>query len=203
MLTQSSFSPGNSIVSALAGLLYKRAQLQATLSEASVESNQARARKLRTYREAAGMCQTELRSMFLQQSLPATGQWLVHTENNGRPHCFGMDCHDADIVFFIDKNSFTLTRQIANSVFLTCDDRKTVVLFEVNSTKPAAVMSEALLDLLSGSGEALDDAFGLDVTVPPLLDADEDDAVVCVEAKLSFAMQQEVAAEVKVVSRRR
>lgn len=107
----------------------------------------------RVYRDVASDCGVHLVPCW-ELPEPGAGQWLVHVENGGRAHCFGVRAQAVDeFEVYFDGNVVSMSWLQLQGLLNGAVDRKTAVFFQVY-TAPAAVIAKeymaSLLDLTAG-----------------------------------------------------
>ena len=164
----------------------------------------------RSYRECQSLCGVTL-SPLLDPSQMCTGQWLLHCELLGRPHCVGARIGVDGTCSIYDAGSIYTTRlDELRDMVESSIDAKLIVIFRIGSDAQSLQMSEnvakTLLDLHAGSSRIFecdlgdlidDDDSGSAVSEQA---ASEDEAVVSVDVHLHSLLEREVRAAVNAVS---
>ena len=107
---------------------------------------------VRVYRTVATVCGVRLEPQLdIELSV---GQWLVHSEHDGLPHCTGLVVHadgETSTLYEGGKSVKLQTSAVADMV-VQAADKKTMVMFQVFTTGMAQVPKfEALLDMEAGA----------------------------------------------------
>ncbi|CAK9064522.1 Uncharacterized protein SCF082_LOCUS33199 [Durusdinium trenchii] len=141
-----------------------------------------RERNCRTYSQCSQMFDCKLLPVLMAEKL-SLGKWVLHIENNGLPHCVGLEVQDDDKVLLWDVDGcFQLsmsdfTRAMAEGV-----DRATSVIYALNPDENMTALGlaltnedvEQLLDLAAGTTIEKDEEEPDQCDTFVLRDADDD-----------------------------
>lgn len=116
---------GNCIPAAIAALLSKQDMVEEAL-EANSENP-----KLRSYAECELLCQVKLIPHLSFQELKQ-GNFLLHSEAGGKPHCVGLHLYDGDLCIVYDASCvFKLSRASLEDAINSGTDSSTCVFFRL------------------------------------------------------------------------
>ena len=150
---------GNCIPTAI-GIATGRLEEVASLLADDTQSNKAAcAEKVRSYRQ----CARELRvTIAASKGFPmSTGTRLLHSENEGQPHCVCIIIDDDYLRLYDEDGVFTVPVETAARVIGSAVDSGTIVSFSITGgdAPPATLMADApaediFLDLLAGGNDS-------------------------------------------------
>ena len=114
--------------------------------------------RTRAYRDVAADFGVRLEPALSMDDL-RPGCWLVHSDNQGMPHCVGLDFQSSDVCILHWKGKQSeMTARALRGLLVSAIDQKTFVFFYVclSNDDPGhvAVHLTPLLDLLTGTGAA-------------------------------------------------
>ena len=89
------------------------------------------------------------------------GKWLIHAEDNGRPHCIGLDyTSKQDLVLHDSGQSFPTTFYEFAAILEKSIDKKTVVFFQAKQDGVESISTtentQVFVDMEAGGGEVFD-----------------------------------------------
>ena len=169
---------GNCIPLAYAALHNKVDEVVAKVTEGDNAS--ASAPTFRTYRDVQAMLGLQLAPCLTIEDL-IPGKWLIHAEDNGRPHCIGLDYTSKQNLVLHDSGKSFPTNFIDFAAILEKSiDKKTVVFFQVKQDGVESISTtentQVLVDMEAGGGEVFDmDVMGYLKDNPDACPIDEDD----------------------------
>ena len=145
--------PGNCALAAIARATAKVRAIAAKASASNKDNRDAMERKVRTYRQAATMCDVHLLPVRMPEEELTKGWFLVHSENKGTPHCVALYVGEGGNYTVIDGDvKCTLERAAWARAWDAAIDRKYLVLFQVTDVLVDGNSPEnLLLDLEAGA----------------------------------------------------
>lgn len=168
------------------------------------------AAKARSYRECQSLCSVMLSPIFCVSSL-SPGQWLLHSELLGRPHCIGVRVGvDGNCMLYDSCFTYSMSLQALHEIVQSSIDAQLIVAFRVEQAEAPLSQTDGtastLLDLRAGSGgifecdicDLIEDDLSDGTASEP--DTPEDEAAVFVDARLHECLAKEVRAAVAAVS---
>jgi len=210
--------PGSCIPSALWCLAGDTQQIRDRLSDMSHPDNVvAQRRRCRSYRTVCSLTGRQL-TPDLGLCLEEPGDYLLHAEGNGDPHCIAARVPESrtpiqvftrNMVYSVDANTF-------KACFASAIDRWSVVTFRVGGhlhpDDSGLGIRAGLLDLVAGSNDECDFVFDAEPCMDtesesdgaevPTSAAAEEEAVVHVGNTILRSMENEVALALERAQRR-
>ncbi|CAK9107125.1 Uncharacterized protein SCF082_LOCUS49879, partial [Durusdinium trenchii] len=151
--------PGNCIPHALASLGAITEEKVSLLTEACPDNAYMQQRGCRTYLQCSNMFHCSFSSVLRAQSFDFRGNFLLHSENGGSPHCVAVKQDEEDKLIVFDTDGvFHLAVADFETALLGGVDAATCVIFKLQDGKKDTDVGmsdfENLLDLAAGSSES-------------------------------------------------
>ena len=151
--------PGNCIPHALASLGAITEEKVSLLTEACPDNAYMQQRGCRTYLQCSNMFHCSFSPVLCTQSFDFRGNFLLHSENGGSPHCVAVKQDEEDKLIVFDTDGvFHLAVADFETALLGGVDAATCVIFKLQDGKKDTDVGmsdfENLLDLAAGSSES-------------------------------------------------
>ena len=151
--------PGNCIPHALASLGAITEEKVSLLTEACPDNAYMQQRGCRTYLQCSNMFHCSFSPVLCTQSFDFRGNFLLHSENGGSPHCVAVKQDEEDKLIVFDTDGvFHLAVADFETALLGGVDAATCVIFKLQEGKKDTDVGmsdfENLLDLAAGSSES-------------------------------------------------
>ncbi len=146
---------GNCIPLAIAAVRQDHDNVVAALHGVALEAHTGSSAKARSYRCSMALSKVCLRASFDLGRLQ-DGHWVIHTESDGRAHCFGVTVGETgDHTIHDGYDRLVVAASEFMEMLDSALDRKTIVPFRVEAPTPGADPlsggANAALDLCAGS----------------------------------------------------
>ncbi|CAK8985344.1 MOB kinase activator 1A (Mob1 alpha) (Mob1A) (Mob1 homolog 1B) (Mps one binder kinase activator-like 1B) [Durusdinium trenchii] len=151
--------PGNCIPHALASLGAITEEKVSLLTEACPDNAYMQQRGCRTYLQCSNMFHCSFSPVLCTQSFDFRGNFLLHSENGGSPHCVAVKQDEEDKLIVFDTDGvFHLAVADFETALLGGVDAATCVIFKLQDGKKDTDVGmsdfDNLLDLAAGSSES-------------------------------------------------